>query len=113
LQLLIRRKGNAVEIALDGPEALRVGAEFQPRVVLLDLGLPRMDGYQVARAMRQAEWGRDAYLIAVTGSGQDADRDHCREAGFDRYLLKPADPPVLLQLLATIAEGEANLAPSA
>jgi CheY-like chemotaxis protein len=113
MKLLIRRKGSAVEIAHDGPEALRLGNEFQPRVVLLDLGLPNMDGCDVARAMRQTPWGREAILFAVTGSGQDSDRDRCREAGFDRHLLKPVDPRGLLQLLAGIAEGGAEAAPSA
>lgn len=103
LQLLIRRKGSAVEVAHDGPEALRVAAEFRPRVVLLDLGLPGMDGCDVARTMRRAPWGQNSVLIAITGSGEDADVERCREAGFDRHLLKPVDPPILLGLLAAIA----------
>jgi CheY-like chemotaxis protein len=110
LQLLIRRKGSVVEVAQDGPDALRIANAFEPRVVLLDLGLPDMDGCAVARAMRQTPWGREAVLIAVTGWGEDTDRERCRQAGFDRHLLKPIDPPVLLGLLATIADGEAKAA---
>src|SRR5262245_16049218 len=103
LQLLIRRKGMLVEAALDGPEALRVGAEFRPRVVLLDLGLPGMDGCQVAREMRRSPWGAEAVLIAITGSGEDSDVERSRAAGFDRHLVKPVDPPVLLGLLSSIS----------
>jgi len=103
LRLLIRRKGSAVEVAHDGPDALRIAAEFRPRVVLLDLGLPAMDGCQVAREMRRSPWGKDAVLIAFTGSGEDDAIERCREAGFDRHLLKPVDPPLLLGILAAIA----------
>jgi CheY-like chemotaxis protein len=73
---------------------------FQPEVVLLDIGLPLMDGYEVARRLRELPATRDVLLIALTGYGQSADRQHGREAGFDEHLLKPIDPSVLDALIA-------------
>ena len=84
----------------DGGAALRAGAEFLPQVVLLDIGLPGQNGYEVARQIRCAPWGRDVLLIAATGWGQDADRQLAEDAGFDRHLTKPVDFVRLQALLA-------------
>jgi CheY-like chemotaxis protein len=100
-----------VALAHNGPDTLRMAAEFRPRVVLLDLGLPDMDGCEVARQLRQTPSGKAAVLIALTGSGEDNTRERAREAGFDRHLLKPVEPEALIRLLATIASGEAKAAP--
>ena len=89
-----------VEVAHDGPEALAKLPEFLPDVVLLDIGLPGMDGFEVARAIRQLEAGRQVLLIAVTGYGQEEDRRKSQEAGFDDHLIKPVSLEHVVQLLA-------------
>jgi len=96
LQLLTRTLVEGeVQIASSGVEALKLGAQLHPDVVLLDLGMPGMDGYEVARRMRGEPWGKDALLIAMTGWSQEEHRRRSREAGFDRHMTKPADPEAL------------------
>jgi CheY-like chemotaxis protein len=92
-----------VRTAHDGPAALGEAEAFRPEVVLLDIGLPRMDGYEVARRLRQHEGLKQAFVVALTGYGQDEDRRRAREAGFDVHLVKPADPEAVLQLVARAA----------
>ena len=75
---------------------------FGPDVVLLDIGLPKINGYEVARRIRGQPWGRRMALIAVTGWGQDEDRRRAQEAGFDHHLVKPVEPETLAKLLATL-----------
>jgi len=75
-------------------------------VALLDLGLPQMSGHDLARRVRDAAWGRDVRLIAVTGWGQDDDRARSRAAGFDEHLTKPVDPEVLLEVIHRAAPPE-------
>ena len=99
LALLLRASGHQVCTAHDGPAALEVARLHRPEVVVLDLGLPRMDGYEVALRLR-AEHPREVVLIALTGYGQEEDRRRTREAGFDHHLVKPADPALLRGLLA-------------
>jgi PAS domain S-box-containing protein len=100
LQMLMRTLvSGEVEIASSGDEALRLGARLHPNVVLLDLGMPNMDGYEVARRMRGESWGKSALLIAITGWGQEEHRRRSREAGFDRHMTKPADPDALRAVL--------------
>jgi signal transduction histidine kinase/DNA-binding response OmpR family regulator len=91
--------GHDVRTARDGREALEQAAEFQPEVVLLDIGLPGMDGYEVARRLRQTQAGRQVLLVALTGYGQPTDRQRSQEAGFDEHLLKPVDPATLEALI--------------
>ncbi|MFN8392868.1 MAG: ATP-binding protein [Bdellovibrionota bacterium] len=90
--------GHDVRLAFDGPTALNMAAEFRPHVVLLDIGLPGMDGYEVARAYRSIESGDHAKIIAVSGYGQEEDRKRSREAGFDFHLVKPVEHDALLEL---------------
>jgi CheY-like chemotaxis protein len=85
----------------DGAEALASAPIYAPDVVLLDIGLPGMDGYEVAVRLRAMPEMRSACIIALTGYGQPADRARAREAGFDHHLTKPADPDALLQLVQT------------
>ena len=92
--------GNEVRTALSGEVALQTAPAFQPDIVLLDLGMPEMDGYEVARRIRQEPWGKDVMLVAVTGWGQEEHRQRTKEAGFDRHLTKPADPADIESLLA-------------
>jgi CheY-like chemotaxis protein len=88
-----------VEVAFDGPRALELAARFGPELALLDIGLPVMDGYELAGHLRRAARGRGLRLIAITGYGQEHDRDRAAAAGFDRHLVKPVDVEVLVRLI--------------
>ncbi len=100
LVLLLRLRGHEVAIAFSGPMALEAVAAFHPDIVLLDIGLPGLDGYQVARAIRRQEGGAKVILVALTGYGQEEDRRLALEAGFDHHLTKPVDPTVIYALVA-------------
>ena len=102
LSLLLTIHGAEVRTGYDGHEAVALAAAFHPDVVLLDLGMPRMNGYDAAVAIRATPEGRDAVLVAVTGWGQDEDRRRTAAAGFDRHLTKPVDPDALAALLADL-----------
>jgi signal transduction histidine kinase/CheY-like chemotaxis protein len=94
--------GHEVRTAHDGPAALEAAHAYQPEVVLLDLGLPRMDGYEVARRLRESLAAKNVVLVALTGYGREEDRHRSREAGFDYHLVKPVDVGGLQQLLASL-----------
>jgi two-component system, OmpR family, response regulator len=102
LGLLLELDGHLVKTAGDGPAALEIAAEFAPEAVLLDLGLPVMDGYEVARRLRALEVCRASYLVALTGYGRDEDRAAASAAGFDEHITKPADPNEIARLLARV-----------
>ena len=102
LGLLMKLLGNDVRIVHDGLAAVDVANEFEPRVVLLDIGLPNLNGYEAAQKIREQPWGNQAVLIAVTGWGEAVDRQRSKNAGFDHHLVKPVDPDVLTKLLATL-----------
>jgi PAS domain S-box-containing protein len=104
MAMLLSVWGHDARIARDGHEALGTAADFQPEVILLDIGLPGMDGYEVARRLRDMPGLRNTVLIAMTGYGQEDDRVRSREAGFARHLVKPADPVVLRTLLDALPE---------
>ncbi|HEX6721323.1 MAG TPA: ATP-binding protein, partial [Burkholderiaceae bacterium] len=91
--------GHTVRCARDGAQAIAEAQSFAPEVVLLDVGLPQLDGYQVARRLRQLAQTRHALIVGLTGYGMPADRQRGREAGFDHHLLKPADPADLRKLI--------------
>ena len=99
---LLTLMGNDTRTAYDGKQGLDMAEAFRPDVVLLDIGLPKLDGYGACRLIRQQAWGKSAVLIAVTGWGQDKDRQRTREAGFDHHLVKPVDPQDLMEMLAGI-----------
>ncbi|MBP1150927.1 MULTISPECIES: response regulator [Methylocaldum] len=99
LALLLELEGHDVRTALDGPAALDLASEFRPQAVLLDIGLPGMDGYEVARRLRERPETREALIIAITGYGQQEDRALTKAAGFDHHLVKPVDPEELGALL--------------
>jgi PAS domain S-box-containing protein len=101
LAALLRADGNQVETAADGMEALEKAHAFKPDIVLLDLGLPKMNGYDVCRSIRQQPWGRGIFIVAVTGWGQSDDRSRTRAAGFNDHLVKPIDYEVVRKLLAS------------
>jgi CheY-like chemotaxis protein len=102
LGMLLEVRGNAVRIAYDGLEALEAADAFDPDIVLLDIGMPKMSGYEVARRLR-AERGDSVLIVAITGWGQEEDRRRAREAGFDHHFTKPVDYEALIELI----EGEA------
>ena len=102
LAMVLKLTGHEVETAYDGREAVDAAAMFKPDVVLLDLGLPKINGYEACRQIRDHEWGRNIKIIAVTGWGQEEDRQKTNDADFDRHLVKPVKPAVLLELLAEL-----------
>lgn len=103
LAMVVTLMGHEVATAENGQVALEVAPEFRPHVILMDLGMPVMDGWEAARRMRAEPWSQSVRLVALTGWGQDSDREKTRAAGFDRHLVKPADPETLRQLLETSA----------
>lgn len=101
LALMLQAAGHAeIRVTYSGRAALELAAGFRPSVVLLDLNLPDMNGYEVARLLHQHVRRQDMRLIALTGSGEDVGRERARAAGFERYLLKPVTAPALDELLA-------------
>jgi CheY-like chemotaxis protein len=102
LELLLKLTAHDVRTAHDGEEALQLAAADRPDVVLLDIGMPKLNGYRVAEQIRREEWGRSMSLIALTGWGQVADRERSKAAGFDHHLTKPVDPEQLRRLLADV-----------
>jgi CheY-like chemotaxis protein len=105
LELALTLEGHEVRLAFDGHDAIDVAAAFRPEVVVLDIGLPRMNGYDVARAIRDLPGLADVHIIAVTGYGQVADYEKSRKAGVDTHLVKPVE---LDALLTTVAAGRAR-----
>ncbi len=102
LAVLLRLEGQEVRVAFNGPEALELAAVFRPEVVFLDIGMPGMDGYEVARRLRALPQLGEVVLVAQTGWGQEEDRRRSREAGFDQHLVKPTDPAALRSLLTAL-----------
>ncbi len=100
LGMLLQLMGNEVRTAHDGLEAVRAAEVFRPDVVLLDIGLPKLNGYEAARRIREQPGGGDIVLIAVTGWGQEEDRRRSKEAGFNHHMVKPLEPAALEKLLA-------------
>jgi CheY-like chemotaxis protein len=104
LGMLLQLLGYDVRVVHDGPSALATISSYQPSVVLLDIGMPGMDGYEVARHVRKQPEFKDLPLIALTGWGQEEDRHRSKEAGFNHHLVKPVDPDRLEQVLASFAD---------
>jgi PAS domain S-box-containing protein len=102
VQLLLEQAGHVVETAGDGPEGLAKLGQFHPEVALIDVGLPGMDGYELARVARSQPETRDIRLVAITGYGQEEDRQRALAAGFDLHVAKPVNPAVLQELLTRL-----------
>jgi two-component system, sensor histidine kinase len=100
MQEVLRFSGHDVRTARDGASGLALAAEARPDVALIDIGLPDVDGYEVARRMRAAPGGRRIGLVAITGYGQAEDQRRAYEAGFDAHLTKPVAPERLKQVMA-------------
>jgi CheY-like chemotaxis protein/two-component sensor histidine kinase len=102
LAMLLNFMGSDVRVALSGPAALEIMTSYKPNVVLLDIGMPGMDGYEVANQVRQHPQLKDVTLIALTGWSQEEDRRRCRKAGFDHHMIKPVDFDALQALLVSL-----------
>ncbi|HEX2254672.1 MAG TPA: PAS domain S-box protein [Thermoanaerobaculia bacterium] len=100
LGMMLSLMGHDVRTAFDGPEALDVAEELRPDIVLLDIGLPMMNGYEVCRRMRRQAWSSETMIVALTGWGQEEDRRRSHEAGFDHHVVKPVETSELVSLLA-------------
>ena len=98
LAALVRALGHEVEMSHDGEHAVLVTEKFQPDTILLDIGLPKMNGWEVAQCLR-AKYGPDLFLVAVTGYGSEGDRRKSRDSGFDRHFVTPLDPIELRSVL--------------
>jgi signal transduction histidine kinase len=105
LGTLLELRGHVARAVYGGEAAIEAGAELRPQVVLLDLGMPEVDGFETARRLRAEPWGRELALVALTGWGQDSDRSKTREAGFDHHLVKPVNLRSLEALLETMRPG--------
>ena len=105
LAMLLEITGNKTYMAHDGIEALEAIERHRPQVVLLDIGLPKLDGHEVCRRIRSQPWGKDIIILALTGWGQEDDRRRSEEAGFNGHLVKPVDYDKLLELLGELTNG--------
>ena len=108
LSILLQQAGNETQVAFDGMEAVETAATFRPDVVLMDIGMPKLNGYDAARQIRNQPWGKDITLLAVTGLGQDEDRKESAAAGFDGHLVKPVEYDALTAMLARFPKREAE-----
>jgi PAS domain S-box-containing protein len=102
----LRRLGHEVEVAFDGIQGIEAAEKFRPDVILLDIGMPKLNGYETAERLRQQPWGKQMVLVALTGWGQEEDRQRTREAGFDLHLVKPVDHAQLAAFLAKTPCGQ-------
>jgi CheY-like chemotaxis protein len=100
LAMFLKFLGATVRVAYEGASAIEMVAKLRPEIVLLDIGMPMLDGYEVARRLRALPEGRDLLLVAMTGWGQEEDKRRTAQAGFDHHLVKPVDPVKLEKLLA-------------
>jgi len=103
MAMLLRKSGHEVRVAHNGEEGLEAGASLLPHVVLMDLGMPVMDGYSACRLMRGTAWGQEALIIALSGWGQEEDRLKTAAAGFDHHLVKPIASEEVFRLIAAKA----------
>jgi CheY-like chemotaxis protein len=100
MAMLLASMGHETRVAYDGQHAIDAAEAFRPDMIVLDIGMPVMNGYDVCRRIRSLPWGRDILIIAVTGWGQIQDRERSREAGFDGHLTKPVEMSALQEALA-------------
>jgi CheY-like chemotaxis protein len=106
LSMLLRLEGHSLSTAHDGPEAMEIAERLRPELVLLDIGLPRMNGLEVCRHIREQPWGKTMIVVALTGWGQEEDRIKSKEAGFDHHLVKPVQLAELSGLIASWSRGQ-------
>jgi CheY-like chemotaxis protein len=107
-ELMLQLLGHEVMTAVDGLEVLEKAEQFWPEVIVLDVGMPKLDGYETARRLRQQPWGRDAVLVALTGWGTEKDKKQSAEAGFNIHLVKPVDAPTIMKHLEKFDQSRTN-----
>jgi len=105
LGMLLNTMRHDVRIAHDGLDAINVADEFRPNVILLDIGLPKLNGYETAESIRRKPWGKDVVIIATTGWGQVEAKERSKKAGFNYHMVKPVDLNALRSILASLEEG--------
>jgi CheY-like chemotaxis protein len=105
MEMLLQLLGHEVRTVHDGVEAVAAAESFRPEVVLMDVGMPRLNGYEATRRIREQPWGRSMTIVALTGWGQDSDKAQSREAGCDGHLVKPVELSTLEALLAALEAG--------
>jgi CheY-like chemotaxis protein len=110
MAMMLTIMGHETRTAHDGEAAVGTAETFRPHVILLDIGLPKLNGYEVAQQIRQHDWGAGMFLIAVTGWGQDEDRQRSEEVGLNLHMVKPVEPSVLEDLLANLDLARARTA---
>ena len=108
MAMMLRLMGNEVHIAHDGLDAVEAAEKFRPELILMDVGMPRMNGYEATRRIREQPWGKDMIIIALTGWGQDGDRVQSRESGCDGHLVKPINLLNLESLLSKLASEDTH-----
>jgi CheY-like chemotaxis protein len=108
LAMMLSILGHETRTAHDGESAVETAESFLPEVVLLDIGLPKLNGYEVAQRIREQAWGTSMFLIAVTGWGQDEDRQRSSEVGLNVHMVKPVEPAALERLLAELRRDQAS-----
>ena len=104
--MMLSIMGHETRTAHDGESAVVCAESFLPEVVLLDIGLPKLNGYEVAQRIREQPWGASMFLIAVTGWGQEEDRQRSTEVGLNVHMVKPVEPAALEKILADLAQDE-------
>ena len=104
LAMMLSIMGHETRTAHDGESAVETAESFLPEVVLLDIGLPKLNGYEVAQRIREHAWGTSMFLIAVTGWGQEEDRQRSSEVGLNVHMVKPVEPAALEKLLAELPQ---------
>ena len=102
MAMMLSMMGHETRTAHDGEAAVATAEAFRPQVVLLDIGLPKLNGYEVAQRIRKEEWGASMFLVAITGWGQDEDRRRSEDVGMNLHLVKPVEPSALDRLLADL-----------
>ena len=108
LAMMLSIMGHDTRTAHDGESAVATAASFLPEVVLLDIGLPKLNGYEVAQRIRNTSWGKSMFLIAVTGWGQEEDRQRSSEVGLNVHMVKPVEPAALERLLAELRSDQGS-----
>ena len=102
LAMVLDVMGHLTRTAFDGPAAIEAAERFRPDLIFLDIGLPKLDGYDTGRRIRAEPWGRDVVIVALTGRGQPEDKRRSAEAGFALHLVKPVDPDELERVLTDL-----------
>ena len=108
LAMMLSIMGHETRTAHDGESAVATAESFLPEVVLLDIGLPKLNGYEVAQRIREQDWGTSMFLIAVTGWGQEEDRQRSSEVGLNVHMVKPVEPSALEKLLAGLSQDDSD-----